>query len=258
MTASYERNNARFSFPVILRCNFFEGGVFIDPFTISEVEIWRDGEGEYNGGTLVDVVAGTNIYRDGVGQYHFTWDPISDSSSPSPTGSPVYSPGKYSPFSPSNVIPQCTYWDVWKYSLTPTSPIFHSVGLHTYLYPDFSFCSAGTETFRFELKPDRKRIIKGENLDIRLGIIPIPLFRSRRDPIVDYLLPICTMRVQVLDPQYSVIVPWQYIMFTGKEGIFPTQNITALQLGEYFLMVELGLPNGETIRYPRYAIQMID
>lgn len=257
----YERENARFSYPVNLRTRFFEGGVLVDPEEIVEIEIWRGGEGAANGGTLVDVVAGTHAIRDGLGQYRIMWDPYLEGSSPL-TSPGVQGPGSpdqgVSPNDPSMIIPQANYYDVWKFKLTTGGTEFRTVGLHFYLYPDLAFVDSGTEKFRFEMKPDRKRIVKGENLDMRLQIIPIPLYRAYREPIVSYLLPISTMRAKIVDAQNNEVVAWTNLRFTGAEGILPTNLFSDFQLGEYSIISELILPNGESVRYPKTPIQLVD
>lgn len=257
----FERANARFSYPVNLKVRFFEGGVLIDPEEIIEVEIWRGGEGAANGGVLVDTIAGIHTIRDAIGQYRIIWDPYLEGSSPlsSPGVQGHGSPNQgVSPNDPTNIVPQSNYYDVWYWKNSAGAPTFKTVGLSFYLFPDFMFVDSGTEKFRFEMKPDRKRIVKGEKLDIRLGIIPIPLYRSRREPIVDYLLPISTMRAKVVDPQNNEVVPWTDLQFTGKEGILPTSVLATSQLGEYSIVAELTLPNGDTVRYPKVPIQLVD
>jgi len=253
------RENARFSYPVQL--SFFIAGNFADPQVIDRIEIWKGGDGQADGGVLVDTVDGSHAIQDGVGRYRIIWDPYLEGSSPL-TSPGVQGPGSpnqgISPNDPAVILPQCRYFDKWIYKNTTGGPEIASVGSSFYLYPDFAFATPDTSKFRFEMKPDRKRIVKGENIDIRLTIIPIPLYRARRDPVVDYLLPISTMRVKVVTPNNDQVLDWTSIRFTGKEGIFPTNLISAMSLAEYHLVVELTLPNGQLIRYPRYPVQLVD
>jgi hypothetical protein len=257
----FQRSNARFSYPVELTANFFIGGQPADPQVIERIEIWRGGDGLEGGGTLVDTVDGIHAIQDGVGRYRILWDPYLEGSSPL-TSPGVQGPGSpdqgVSPNDPTKIVPQCQYFDIWVYKNTTGGPEIHSVGLNFYLYPDLAFVDADTSKWRFEMKPDRKRLVKGENIDIRLGIIPIPLYRARRDPIVDYLLPICEMRVKVVTANNDQVLDWTAIRFTGKEGIMPTNLISGLPLGEYHLIVDFTLPNGQSIRYPRYPVQLVD
>jgi hypothetical protein len=241
------RENARIGDPVRLDAQFFSGGVLFDPVAIERVEIYRGGDGTSNGGVLVDVVDPINIFQDNVGLYHIDLDLFYHASP-----SPVTSPG--TPAIVANTI----YYDRWVYKKDLNSVETYSIGLHFYLYPNGTFVCDDTSKFRFEMKVDRKRIVKGEALDIRLQIIPIPLYISRRDPIVDYLLPISTMRARIIDTQNAEMVPWTSIRFTGKEGVLPTNLFSALQLGEYHLIAELTLPNGQIVRYPRTPIMLVD
>lgn len=241
------RENARIGDPVRLDAQFFSGGELFDPISIERVEIYKGGDGIENGGTLVDVVDPINVFQDGVGRYHIILDLIHHAS-PSPVISPE------SPTIESNQ----NYYDRWIYKKDLDSAEAHSIGLHFYLYPNGTFVCDDTSKFRFEMKQDRKRIVKGEILDIRLQIIPIPLYRSRRDPIVDYLLPISTMRARIVDATNNEQVPWTALRFTGKEGILPTNLFASLQLGEYHVIAELSLPNGQVVRYPRMPVQLVD
>lgn len=244
------RENARLGDPVRLDAQFFSGGVLYDPANIERVEIYAGGDGTANGGTLVDVVDGANVLQDATGLYHIILDLFHNASPGSP--SPSVSPDA------STIAANIRYWDKWIYKEIPSGQEIGSVGLSFFLYPAFSFVATDTSKFRFEAKPDRKRIVKGENLDIRLTIIPIPLYISRREPIVDYLLPISTMRVRIIDPQNNEYLPWTTIRFTGKDGIVPTNVFSALQLGEYHIIAELNLPNGQTVRYPRIPVMLVD
>jgi len=257
----FQRENARFSYPVELDANFFVAGQFADPHVIERIEIWRGGDGVENGGVLVDTIDGSHAIQLGVGRYKILWDPYLEGSSPL-TSPGVQGPGSplqgLSPNDPTTIVPQARYFDRWIYTNTTGGPEIHSVGLNFYLYPDFAFVDADVSKWRFEIKPDRKKLVRGENIDIRLAIIPIPLYRARREPVVDYLLPICTMKVKVVTVSNDLVLDWTEIRFTGKEGIFPTNLISGLQLGEYHLIVELSLPNGQSIRYPRYPVQLAD
>ena len=241
------RQNARIGDPVRLDAQFFSGGELFDPMSIERVEIYKGGDGVANGGTLVDVVDAINIFQDGVGLYHIILDLFYHASP-----SPVVSPG-----TPA-IIPDTIYYDRWVFRKDLNSVVSGSIGLHFFLYNSGVFVCDDTSKFRFEMKPDRKRIVKGEALDIRFQIIPIPLYLSRRDPIVDYLLPISTMRARVIDSQNTEMVPWTPIRFTGKEGILPTNLFSALQLGEYHVIAELTLPNGQIVRYPRTPVMLVD
>lgn len=239
------RENARIGDPVQLNAQFFSGGVLFDPASIERVDIYRGGDGTEHGGTLVDSVAAVNIFQDAVGLYHIILDMLPGS------------PGDASPNAPT-INPNQTYYDRWVYKKDISSVEVWSIGLHFYLYTNDTFVCDDTSKFRFEMKLDRKRIVRGENLDIRLGIIPIPLYRARRDPIVDYLLPISMMRARIVDANNVEFVPWTSLRFTGKEGILPTNIFAGLQLGEYHIVAELGLPNGQVVRYPRTPIMLID
>jgi hypothetical protein len=263
----YQRANARYSYPVRLRANIFAGGQFFDPVAIERIEIWKFAETEADGGVLVDTVDGIHAINDGVGQYSLIWDPYLAKTSPGDPGSPLLSPGVQGPGSPdqsptaglATIEPQCKYCDLWFYTPANGEPEFHSTGLSFYLNPDVYFVESGYEAWRFELKLDRKQVVKGENLDVRLRIIPIPLYRALREPIVEHLLPIATMRVRMLSTANDEIVAWTDIEFTGKEGIWPTSLVpSSITLGAYVLQVELGLPNGQTVRYPKQMIQIID
>ncbi len=241
------RENARIGDPVRLDAQFYSAGELFDPASIERVEIYQGGDGVEGGGTLVDVVDSANILRDDIGLYHIILDLINHSSP-----SPVASPG--SPVIAANT----RYFDRWIYKKDLSNTAVGSIGLSFYLFPNGTFVCDDTNKFRFEMKPDRKRIVKGENLDIRLQIIPVPLYRSRRDPIVDYLLPISTMRARVIDTQNNEVIAWTTLRFTGKEGVLSTSLFSALQLGEYHIIAELGLPNGQSVRYPRLPIMLID
>ena len=255
MSQIRERENARLGDPVRLKAEFFSGGVLFDP-VIDRVEIYRGGDGTENGGVLVDVVDVLNVVRLDTGIYELILDLFhampSPGGSPSPNTSPTTSPG--SPEIPA----QMRYYDRWVYRESAGKPEVHSIGLSFYLYPATSAVVSDTTKFRFEMKPDRKRIVKGENLDIRLGIIPVPLYRSNREPIVDYLLPISTMRVRIIDATNNQFVDWTSIRFTGKEGILPTNLFASLQLGEYHIIAELILPNSQSVRYPRLPVMLVD
>lgn len=241
------RENARIGDPVRLDAQFFSGGVLFDPVSIERVEIYKGGDGPSNGGVLVDVIDPINVFQDNVGLYHIILDLFYHASP-----SPVVSPG--TPVISDNTI----YYDRWVYKKDLNSTETYSIGLHFFLYPNGTFVCDDTSKFRFEMKVDRKRIVKGEALDMRLQIIPIPLYISRRDPIVDYLLPISTMRARIIDAQNNEQVAWTPIRFTGKEGILPTNLFSNLQLGEYHLIAELTLPNGQIVRYPRTPVMLVD
>ena len=234
-----------------LDAQFYSGGALYDPAVIERVEIYAGGNGLENGGTLVDVVDGANVLQDATGLYHIILDMFHNASPGSP--SPVVSPA-----AAATPAANVRYWDKWIYKEHLNGQAIGTVGLSFFLYPATTFVCSDTSKFRFEMKPDRKRIVKGENLDIRLSIIPIPLYLSRREPIVDYLLPISTMRARVIDPANNELVPWTDIRFTGKEGILPTNLFTTLQLGEYHIIAELNLPNGQTVRYPRTPVMLVD
>lgn len=257
----YHRENARFSYPVELTANFFVGGQYVDPVEIDRIEIWRGGEGTANGGTLVDTIDGSHVIQNGVGRYKIIWDPYLEGTSPL-TSPGVQGPGSpnqgVSPNDPVRIIPQERYYDVWYVKISTGETLYRSVGFSFYLYPDDFFADTDISKWRYELKPDRKKVIRGENLDIRLGIIPIPLYKSKRDPVVEYVLPVSTMKVRVLDEHNMELFPWTEVRFTGKEGIFPTNIFSTLQLGNYMLMVDLILPNGKSIRYPKYLITLED
>jgi hypothetical protein len=245
----FPRDNARYGDPVRLNAQFFSGGVLFDPPILERVEIYRGGDGTENGGVLVDTVDSANIFQTDVGLYYIILDLLYHASP---------SPAPLSPEDPAAIIPQMRYYDRWIYREEVDGPEVHSVGLSFYLYPSGSFVCDDTSKWRFEMKPDRKRIVKGENLDIRLQIIPVPLYRSRREPIVDYLMPISTMRYRLIDVQNNQLVDWTTIAFTGKEGILPTNIFAALQLGEYHVIAELTLPNGQSVRYPRLPVMLVD
>lgn len=261
MANPYERFQARLSYPVNLRIRIFNSGVLADPIEFEAIEIWRGGEGAENGGVLVDVVDPIHIIQDSVGQYRIIWDPYLEGTSPetSPGVQGPGSPGQgTSPSDPSNIIPQVRYFDIWRWRFATGQPSTKSVGLSFFLYPDYQFSDSGFDKFRYEMKPDRKRIVKGEDLDVRLLIIPIPLYRARREPIVEYLLPISQMRARMVDGQNNEVVPWTDLVFTGQDGILPTSLFSSLQLGEYLLQAELILPNGSVIRYPKLSLMLID
>ena len=265
MTLIVDRNNARLGDTVRLTAMFYSGGQSFDPFEFRHVEIYRGGDGPEHGGILVDVVDPSNIIQDSTGVYSILLQ-LTDLGSPgvspmmSPNGSPsLIFPSPYSPGQPEPYIPQSIYYDRWIYKETPNSFWVHSVGLNFYIYPSLSVVTDDQTKWRFELKPDRKRIVRNENLDIRLQIIPIPLYRSRRDPIVDYLLPLSTMRIQIWTANRDLMVDWTTIRFTGKEGILPTKLFgPGFMLGEYHIVVDFILPNNQSIRYPRYPIQLVD
>ena len=242
----FERTNARLGNEVRLVAEFFSGGQYYDPALVDRVEIYKGGDRVENGGVLVDVIQAPNIINFGVGMYE-VYASLFDGASPSPA-------------SPEQVVytPNQIYYDSWIFREKVGQQETHSVGLHFFVYPENSFVCDDIGKFRFEMKVDRKRIVKGEVLDMRLQIIPIPLYISRRDPIVDYLLPISTMRARVIDPQNNELVPWTPIRFTGKEGILPTNLFSALQLGEYHVIAELTLPNGQIVRYPRTPVMLVD
>ncbi len=265
MPAPFERYNARFTHPVNLRARFFQGSVLADPAEIVGIEIWRGGQGTADGGVLVDYVDGSHAIQDGVGQFRIIYDAYVDGSpgSQSPLGSPgVQGPGSpnqaVSPNDPAAIVPQVWYYDVWKYRETTEGPIYSSEGLRFYLYPDTSFIDSGFDEFRFEAKPDRKRIVKGERIDIRFTIIPVPLYRARREPLVDYLLPLASMRARIIDAQNNEVQAWTDLVFTGQVGILRTETLSAFQLGEYLIQLELMLPNGDVIRYPKLSVMLID
>ena len=260
MTIVRLRQNARIGDAVRLNAEFFSGGEFFNPLSVERVEIYRGGDGPKNGGVLVDVVMPPNIFQSGLGQFYVVLDlPYSYGSPGSPCSpAPGMSPSPLvSPDAPV-IYANERYWDRWVYKKDLNSRETYSVGLSFYLYPNGTFVASDVSKFRFDMKPDRKRIIKGEDLDVRLMVIPIPLYISNRDPIVDYLLPICTMKAKLIDQQYHDQVCWTDLVFTGKEGIFPTGLMSNLQLGEYWLVAELGLPNGQKVRYPRMPLQLQD
>jgi hypothetical protein len=257
----YHRENARFSYPVELTANFFVGGQYVDPALIDRVEIWRGGEGAANGGTLVDVVSGNSVIRNDIGRYKIIWDPYLEGSSPL-TSPGVQGPGSpnqgASPNDPVKIVPQEQYYDIWYLKISVSDPSFISVGFGFFLYQDNFFADTDTSKFRFEMKPDRKKVIKGEKLDIRLSIVPVPLYSARRDLSVQSILPMCKMNVRITDINNLELFPWFEIRFTGREGILLTENVSSLQFGDYCLFVDLILPNGKSIKYPKYMISVED
>lgn len=262
-----ERDNARFSDPVNLRARFYKDGQLYNPETIDRVEIWKHGESERTGGVLVDVIPGDQVIQDDVGQYRLLYDPyLGDVSPHSPATNIVQGP--YSPVtspleSPTDVLaeitPDAMYFDRWCYHPVAGYPEVKTTGLQFYLFPDGYFVDSPLAKYRFEIKPDRKLLVKGENLDMRLRIIPIPLYRARRKPIVDYLVPISTVEYQWIDSRSKeVLVDWTQAGYTGQDAVIPTQAIAAYQLGTYLLKARLLLPNGQWITYRQIEIALVD
>lgn len=260
----FARENARLSYPVTLDANFYTGGVLFDP-VIDRVEIWKNAEKTTDGGVLVDVITNPlQIVRLSIGQYQVVWDAFLEGSPLA--NSPLMNPGHQGPGSPlqdptnpAAITANTRYFDKWFFRPTsvPVVGDLSSLGLSFYLYPDTYFVDSKGK-YRYEVKQDRKIIVQNENLDVRLRIIPIPLYRDLRDPIVDYLLPISKMDARLLDDQNNEKVAWGQIAFTGKEGIYPTAGLAALSRGQYLLQVKLTLPNGQVIMFRKLVLQLED
>lgn len=288
----YERTNARLSSPVNLRARFFEHQVFFDPYEIERVEIWKHSEEEKTGGVLVDVIDGSNVIQDRHGHYRVVWDPYlecpgstvspmsptspgdglvspADPCAPPPDwgdgwkscgGSPTQGPGSpgQDPNDPAKIEANTCYFDTWFYRKSPGCELINTVGLNFYLYPDGCFVDSGFDRFRFEIKYDRRHIIKGEQLDIRGTIIPLPLYVAHRDPLTNFLLPICKVEVQWLDARNNEMLPWSEVVFTGREAIIPTDQIARNPIGAYLMNTRLLLPNGQKIQWRKQPIQVED
>lgn len=257
-----ERENARFSDPVNLRCRFYKDGQLYNPYLIDRIEIWKHGESENVGGVLVDVIDGQYAIEDAIGQWRIIYDPYLECGSPACAPSPA-SGIIQAPFSPPDplvtITPDTRYFDRWCYHPREGYPELKTIGLTFYLYPDGYFTDAGTEAYRYEIKPDRKMLVKGESLDMRLRIIPIPLYRSRRRPIVDYLVPISTVDFKWVDARTKEqVTEWQTAGYNGMEAILDTTEIASKQLGTYLLKTRLNLPNGQVIQYRMIEIALID
>lgn len=261
-----ERENARFSDPVNLRIRFYKDGQFYDPEHIDRVEIWKHGESEASGGILVDVIDGSNAIRDELGHWRLIYDPYLECGSPaclpSPNSGIIQAPyaSPTSPVDPrATIVPDARYYDRWVYNPTPGYPEVTSRGNTFYLYPDNFFSDSGTNAYRYEIKPDRKMLVKGESLDMRLRIIPIPLHRARRRPIVDYLVPISTVEYRWIEERTKdPVTDWTTAGYNGMEAIIPTDEIGTKQLGTYLLKARLNLPNGQVIQYRMIEIALID
>jgi hypothetical protein len=255
----FQRYNARLSYPVALRSRFFNGGVLYDP-VFDRVEIWKNAEKTPDGGVMVDVIMPPRIIRLDLGHYEVEWVPLHE-----PGFSPAVSPEQEGPGSPDQnpesltaITANSLYYDKWFYRPVPGAAEVCSLGLQFYLYPDFLFVDQDYGAYRYELKQDRKIIVRGENLDVRLRIIPFPLYRDTRTPIVDYLLPISSMDVRIVDDQNCEIFPWQTIVFTGKEGIYPTEALACHRRGLYYIQARLTLPNAQQIMFRKIALQIED
>lgn len=255
----FQRYNARLSYPVALQARFFNGGVLFDP-VIQMVQIWKNAERSYDGGVMVDVIMPPHIIRLGIGQYEVEWVPLREPGT-SPAISPEQdgpgSPGQ-NPEDPATITANSLYYDKWIYAPSPGAAEVSSFGLQFYLYPDYLFVDANYNTYRYELKQDRKIIVHRENLDIRLRIIPFPLYRDTRTPIVDYILPISQMQVRVVDEYNEEVICWATIPFTGKEGIFPTEALARHRRGLFYLQARLTLPNSQEIVFRKIAVQVED
>lgn len=256
--AIFERENARVSSQIRLKARFAKNGILYDPEEFDRVEIWKFAEGEPNGGVLVDTVDGSNVIQQETGIYYILYDPFVEVG-----GSPAISPVVQGPGSPDDsgqtaIQPNVRYYDKWWYRTKLNASLTDSVGLTFFLYPDDYFVDADTEKYRFEMKPDRKLIVKGESLDIRLRIIPIPLYQQLRKPIIQYVLPILKLSVRVLDNQNREVISPFDARFNGKEGIVPTSAISALQVGMYLLEVTMNIPNGQTIVFRRLSFNVVD
>ena len=258
---AYERHNARLSSPVALRARFHKDTQFYDPDAIDRVEIWKHAETEAEGGVLVDTVDGANVLNDSVGHYRLLWDGYDQCppspASPNPVGT-VDGPGSPDQEGLDKIEANVTYYDKWFYRQEAGCEFINTVGLRFFLYPDHWFVDSGFDKFRFDMKPDRTQLVKGEILDIRLRIIPIPLYVATRDPITNYLIPLCQMRYRWLDMQNNEMVAWADAVFTGREGIVPTQALSASPIGSYLLQSLLILPNGQEIRYRKLPFQLLD
>jgi len=257
----YGRENARLSSPNRLEARFNRGGVLYDPAEIDRIEIWKFAEGEDNGGVLVDTVDGSNVVQQETGLYFVLYDAFVEGS---PGTSPSPAPGAQGPGSPlqpdndTAIVANVRYYDKWWYKADSASALTDSVGLTFFLYPDTSFVDAPNNKYRFEMKPDRKQVVVGEKLDMRLKVIPIPLFQEVRVPIVQYILPILTMKVRVVDHRFAEKIAQFTITFTGKEGIVPTESIGALPVGLYGMEVTLVLPTGQELKFRRFEFNVVD
>lgn len=258
-----ERENARFSDPVNLRCRFYKDGQLYNPESIERIEIWKHGESATTGGVLVDVVDGQHAIQDALGQWRLIYDPYRENNvSPASPGTRIVH-GPYAPPSPADdraeIVPDARYYDRWVYVPTPGYPELTTTGLTFYLYPDNYFSDSGTAAYRYEIKPDRKMLVKGESLDLRLRIIPIPLHRARRRPIVDYLVPISTVEYRWIDERTKeAITEWATAGYNGMEAIIETSEIATKQLGTYLLKARLNLPNGQVIQYRMIEVALLD
>lgn len=258
---SYERHNARISDPVNLRARFFKAQQFFDPYRIDRVEIWKHSEDESKGGVLVDTVDGDNIIQDDPGHYRLIYDPFTGCEgspvSPNPPGTVVGpgSPGQ-DPNDPALIEANAMYFDKWYYQPDPNCPITSTVGLKFYLYPNEMFVDSGFDRFRFEVKPDRTMLVRSEILDVRLRVIPIPLYVANRDPITNYLIPLNRVEYKWTDTRNEEIEAWQDAIYTGKEAIIPTKSIATNIPGAYMLSVRMHLPNGQMIAYPKMPFQV--
>lgn len=256
----FEREAGRLSSPVRLRARFVRGGVLYNPVEFDRVEIFKFAETEKEGGILVDVIDGTNVVQDETGIFFILYDPFVEGSSPfspAPGAQGPGSPGQ-SPDSPTAILPNTRYFDKWFYRPDSASILIDSVGLTFFLYPDELFVDGQFTKYRFEQKPDRKQVVKGEDLDIRLRIIPIPLHQESRQPLVRFVIPILTIEVRILDNERREVIPIFAVPFTGKDGVVPTLAIGALPIGLYRFETTLNIPSGQKIIFRHFTFNVVD
>jgi hypothetical protein len=256
----FEREAGRLSSPVRLRSRFARGGILYNPVEFDRVEIWKFHEGEPAGGILVDVIDGSHVIQDDTGIFFVLYDPFVEGSSPfspAPGAQGPGSPGQ-SPNSPTAILPNVRYYDKWYYKPDSSSILIDTVGLTFFLYPDEHFVDGQYTKYRFEQKEDRKQVVRGEDLDMRLKIIPVPLHQESRQPLVRFVIPILTMTGRVLDDgRREVIAPFE-IPFTGKEGVVPTKAIGVLPLGMYRFETTLDIPSGQKIVFRQFTFNVVD
>jgi len=220
--ATYERFNARRSHTLILRKEFYAGGVLADPSEIAKVVIYK---GDYDAaspdsGKVVEITPAT---KDAVGKYSVSIAPV-----------PItWEAGVY-------------YRDVWFYTTVSGAAQTVEATTSFHLFDNNWFTTNGFSNFRFSVFPDLKMLTKGEKRNITLECGSTPLYRT--DPVVDAgVVPITGLEVQVMTAREEVVDAWTSTIIRNAGTQFLLYIDTSAdkyRKGNYFYQVRMTLPDG--------------
>jgi hypothetical protein len=214
-----------------LEANFYLHGILTDPLVFEKIEIWRSGEGLENGGTLVHTITSPNVYHRETGKYSIILD---------------------SDWGGDEAIPGTRYYDVWHVKMEQRS--VKTFGFSFYLNEESFYSQEEHPKIRFDIALSRKHIVRNENLDLRLKLIPL-INHSERG---DYLIPINGVRAKIVDFRNIDVSDWMELVFTSKEAVFPTDCFSDREPGQYSIISELFLGNGQTIRSSKLPVMLVE